>query len=165
MYVKRTYFTHEVPSTDASRAWTLVSTPCLWVSSRVSWDVKMSSKQSATNLAFRTCDIIPRGPWIAVAPTAIHGPSLFISDFTIDHKSLRYDLTVPCFCFHRSSAFLGVICLKFLVTQLRPFYMMDHGLLTTVSLTSACILADSSDTVDPYLGPRVQICLSIVCML
>jgi hypothetical protein len=39
--------------------------------------------------------------------------------------------------------------------------MMDTGLLATVPLTFFYISADSPEQVDPYLDPRMQVCLPI----
>jgi hypothetical protein len=71
-----------VSSTDASRAWTLVSTRHSWFSShRSHW----FSKQWVIALTFSfEWYVIPKAQWTAVDAL---GPSLFISGFAIGHRA------------------------------------------------------------------------------
>jgi hypothetical protein len=90
-------FPSRVPSTDESRAWTVIPTSHSWFSWHKSWDVNWFSKQCAITLVFSFgWHVIPNGPWTAVWTLwCIPLPKQFCSR----PQSLRCDLTVPYFCF------------------------------------------------------------------
>jgi hypothetical protein len=78
--------------------------------------VNWFSKQSAVMLAFLfVWYVIPKGPWTVVDA---FGPSLFISDYTIDHKAWGVTSQFHTFVSHYLSAFLQVIRLMVLATRL-----------------------------------------------
>jgi hypothetical protein len=109
-------FTNGVPSTDASRAWAVVSTCRSWLLSPRSWDVKWICKQSAVTTAlYFGWHVIPKGPWRAVGA---FGPSHFIRDFTIGNRAWGVTSHFRNFVSHASSAFLLVMSLIILATQL-----------------------------------------------
>jgi hypothetical protein len=143
----RITFSSVVSSTDASRGWTLVSTHRSWFSSHRSWDVKWFSKQSAVMLAFSfRWYVILEGPWRA---TGAFGPFLFINDFAIGHRA--WGVTSQSLLFPTVlMSFYGPFFWWFWWPNWVPFYMLDPGLLSTVSLTSAYIWADSADQIDLY---------------
>jgi hypothetical protein len=139
-------FSSVVSSTDASRAWTLVSTHQSWFSSRRSWDVKWFSKQSAIMLAFSFgCYNVPKGPWTT-------GWCLwsipFHKWFHISHRAQGVTSQFPTFISYRSTSFLQEIRLMVLATQLNAVLDPRSQFLATVSLTSTYVLADSPDQVD-----------------
>lgn len=140
-------------STYASRAWTPVSTCHSWFSSQRSRDVIWFSEQSAIVLAFSVgwC-VIPIRLQTAVD---VFGPSLFMSNFSIGHRTWVVTSQFPTFVPHCTSASLWVIPLMVLTTKLSVALHAGSRLLATVSLTSFYVLADSPDQIDPYLGPRV----------
>jgi hypothetical protein len=78
------------------------------------------------------------------------GTSLFISDFAIGYRTSGVASHFLAFVSHRSSAFLQVIPLVVLVTQLTAVFLLDPVLIATVSLTRAYILAGFPDQVDSY---------------
>jgi hypothetical protein len=59
--------------------------------------------------------VVPKGPWKAVGA---FGPTLFICDFAIGHRAWGVTSQFPIFVSHRSNAFLRVIRLMGLATQL-----------------------------------------------
>jgi hypothetical protein len=88
----------------------------LWFLSHMSWDVNWFSKQSAVTLTFSFgWYVIPKGPWTVVGA---FGPSLFISDFTVGHRTCGVTSHSLPFLSHRSSAFIWVIPLMAFTTQL-----------------------------------------------
>jgi hypothetical protein len=110
-------FSKGVSSTDASRAWTLASTRRSRFSSHRSherWIGFLNNLQSRW-LSLSGNYVIPKGPWTAVGAS---GPSLFIRDFAVGHIDWGVTSQFPTFVSHRSSAFLRVIRLMVLATQL-----------------------------------------------
>jgi hypothetical protein len=103
-------------STDASRAWTVVSTCPSWFWSHRTRDVNWFSKQSAIALAFSFgWYVIPEGPRIAVGA---FGQFIFIRDFAIGHRAWGVASQFPNFVPHRFHAFLQIIRLMVLATKL-----------------------------------------------
>jgi hypothetical protein len=101
-------------SIDASRAWTLH--PLFMISSHRGWGVNWFYKHSAIMLVIAFgWYVVPKGSWRAVGA---FGPSIFISNFTIGHRAWVVTLEFPTSVFHRSCAFLQVIRVLVLATQL-----------------------------------------------
>jgi hypothetical protein len=87
-----------------------------WFLSQKSWYVNWFSKQSAITLTFSFgWYVIPKGPWIAAGA---FGPSLFIRDFAIGYRAWGVTSQFSTFVSHCCSAFLRVIRLMVLETQL-----------------------------------------------
>jgi hypothetical protein len=85
-------------------------------SSHRSWDVNWLCKQSSVVLAFSFgLYVISKGPWTAVGAFVSF---LFIRNFTIGHRAWGVTSQLHTFVLHRLSAFLPVIHLMILATQL-----------------------------------------------
>jgi hypothetical protein len=109
-------FHNGVLSTDASRDWTLVSTCRSWFLSHRSWDVNWFSKLSAVMLAFSfRWYVVSNGPCTVVGA---FGSSSFKSDYAIGHRPWSVTSQFHTFVSHHLNAFLRVIHLIVLVTQL-----------------------------------------------
>jgi hypothetical protein len=113
----------------------LASTHGAWVLSHTSWGVNSFSKQSAIALAFSSRWYWrPRGPWIAVGA---HDPTWFKRDLATGQIPWGVTLQLPTFVSHCLSAFLWVILLIILVTQLTAV-LQAESLVSCHNFLSLC---------------------------
>jgi hypothetical protein len=104
-----------VSCTYARRAWTLISTHRSRVSSHRSWDANCFSKPSAVTLAFSFGWCYS---WRSMNGGWCHSSIPVQKHFTVGHRAWGVTSQFPTFVSNRSSAFVQVIRLMVLVTQL-----------------------------------------------
>jgi hypothetical protein len=96
--------------------------------------------------------VIPKGPWTVVCA---FGPFLFISDYATGHRAWGVISQFPTSVSHHSSAFLRVLRLMVLTTQLSAVLHAGSWVTSHSFLNLHLCLTDSPDQLDPYYGPRV----------
>lgn len=141
-------------STIARRAWTLISTHHSWISSHRPWDMKLFSTHQlwlshSGNMFFLR----------AMDSGSAFGPLHFVSVFAIGHRTQ----TVPYICLPWFEYLLPVIRV---VTAMQITAVLPAGSrITWQFFYSSLVLTSSPDQVEPYLGPRAYICLSLAYTL